>query len=179
MHPENRATGTGEGISHSLQLGATMCTKDLVTWASQTWKRRQTQAQPSLCLCGVPENLNLSSLDLGNACKPEHTSESSLQSNLESEQCRLGKHTCHKQGQTQCGWITVNTCQWYLFAVFLPPKSTTEQARLKKTKRSDHHLTPCVRAEISNWRDQQTEQAKIYRGNHFGIDSCNRLKPGS
>ena len=41
--------------------------KHLVVWAAQTWEHK-TQAQPSLCLCGVPENLNLSSLDLGNAC---------------------------------------------------------------------------------------------------------------
>ena len=27
----------------------------------------------------------------------------SLQSNLEPEQCRLGKHTCHEWEQTQCG----------------------------------------------------------------------------
>ena len=31
VHPENRAAGTGEGISHGLQLGATICTKDLLT----------------------------------------------------------------------------------------------------------------------------------------------------
>ena len=30
----------------------------------------KTQAQSSLCLCGVPENLNLSGLDLGNAHNP-------------------------------------------------------------------------------------------------------------
>ena len=30
--------------------------------------RHKTQAQPSLRLCGVPENLNLSSLGLGSAC---------------------------------------------------------------------------------------------------------------
>ena len=32
------------------------------------------------------------------------TSDSSRQSNLESEQCRLGKHTCCEWGQTQCSW---------------------------------------------------------------------------
>ena len=85
--------GMGEGISHSLQLGATTHAKYLVTWAAQTWDGRKTQAQPSLCLCGVHKNLNLSGLDLGSACKPGPTSDSSRQSNLESEQCRLGKHT--------------------------------------------------------------------------------------
>ena len=38
--------------------------------SSSDLERAQTQAQPSLCLCGVPENLNLSSLDLGNAQNP-------------------------------------------------------------------------------------------------------------
>ena len=31
------------------------------------WGRHKTQAQPSLCLCGVPKNLNLSGLGLGSA----------------------------------------------------------------------------------------------------------------
>ena len=61
------------------------------------------QAQPILCLCGVPENLNLSGLDLGSACNPGPTSDSFQQSNLEPEQCRLGKHTRCDWGQTQCG----------------------------------------------------------------------------
>ena len=46
------------------------------------------QVQPSLCLCGVPENLNLSNLVLGNAPYPGPTSESSQQSNLEPDKCR-------------------------------------------------------------------------------------------
>ena len=37
----------------------------------------QMQAQPSLHLCGVPENLNLSSLDLGSALNPGLASDSS------------------------------------------------------------------------------------------------------
>ena len=41
------------------------------------------QAQPSLRLCGVPENLNLSGLDLGSAYNPGLASDSSWQSNLE------------------------------------------------------------------------------------------------
>ena len=35
-----------------------------------TWEGHKTQAQPSLCLCGVPKNLNLSSLDLGSTHNP-------------------------------------------------------------------------------------------------------------
>ena len=165
VHPENQVAGTGERISRNLQLRATTRIKDLATWVARTWDGRKMQAQQSLHLCGVPKNMNLSGLDVGSACKPGPTSDSSQQSNMESEQCRLGKHTRCEQGQTHCGWITVNTRQWYLFAVFLPPQSTTEQMSLKK---SDHHLAPCVRAEIRHWRDQQTEEAKINRGNRFG-----------
>ena len=46
---------------------------------------RKTQAQPSLRLCGVPENLNLRGLDLGSTGKPGPESDSFQQSNLESE----------------------------------------------------------------------------------------------
>ena len=55
------------------------------------------QAQPSLCLCGIPECLNLSGLDLGSAYNPGPASDSSRQSNLEPKQCRQGKHTHHEQ----------------------------------------------------------------------------------
>ena len=74
-------------------------------------------------------------LDPGSACNPGSTSDSSWQSNLEPEQCRLGKHTSRVWVQTQCGLDTVGTPythQWYLFAAFLPPHSTTEQVSLKK-----------------------------------------------
>ena len=106
--------------------------------------RAQTQAQPSLRLCGVPEYLNLSSLDLESAYHAGPASDISRQSNLEPTQCRQGKHTCREWGQTQCGQDTVSTCQWYLFVVFLPPCSMTEQVSLKKRPPPP----PCVRAEI-------------------------------
>ena len=128
-----------------------MLAKHLVTWAAQTWEGHKTQAQPSLHLWGLPEYLNLSSLDLGSAYNAGLASDSSQQSNLEPKQCRHGKHTCRERGQTQCGWDTASTHQCYLFAVFLPPHSTTEH--LKKCP----PLPPCVRAEIRHWRDQQTE----------------------
>ena len=81
--------------------GKSVLNKHLVICTTWTWERHKTQAQPSLCLCGVPENLNLSGLDLGNAHNPGPASESFRQSNLEPEQCRLGKHTCREWGQ-QC-----------------------------------------------------------------------------
>ena len=130
-----------------------MLAKHLVTWAVQTWEGHKTQAQPSLCLCGLPQYLNLSGLDLGSAYNPGPVSDSSRQSNLEPKQCRQGKHTCHERGQIQCGRDTVSTRQCYLFAVFLPPHSTTQQVSLKKCPPPP----PCVRAEIRHWRDQQTE----------------------
>ena len=98
-------------------------------------ERAQTQAQLSLRFCGVPENLNLSGLDLGSAYNPGPPSDGSQQSNLEPKQCRQGRHTRREWGQTQCGRDTANTPhrhQCYLFAVFLPPHSTTEQVSLKK-----------------------------------------------
>ena len=78
---------------------------------------------------------------------------------LELKQCRQGKHTRREWGQTQCGWDSASTRQCYLFAVFLPPHSTTEQASLKKCPPPP----PWVRAEIRHWRDQQTEEAKTNR----------------
>ena len=85
---------------------------------------------------------------------------SSLQSNLVPEQCRPGKHRCHELGQTHCGPYTASTPhthQWYLFAVFLPPHSTTEQVRLNKWPPSP----ACVRVAIRQWRDLQTDETKI------------------
>ena len=155
-----------------------MLAKCLVTWVAQTWEGHKMRAQPSLCLWGLPECLNLSSLDLGSAYNPGPAPDSSQQSNLEPKQCRQGKHTRCEWGQTQCGWDTASSphrCQWYLFAVSLPPHSTIEQVSLKKWP----PLPPCVRAEIRHWRDQQTEEAKINRGNRFGSDRCDRLKPCS
>ena len=102
------------------------------------------QAQLILRLCGVPEYLNLSGLDLGSAYNPGPASDSSQQSNLEPKQCRQGKHTHSERGQTQCGRDTAKTRQCYLFAASLPPHSTTEQVSLK----SVHHRPPCVKMEI-------------------------------
>ena len=118
-----------------LQLGVTALGKHLFTCAARTWDGHKTQAQPSLHLCRVPKNLNLSGLDGGSACNPGPASDHSWQSNLELEQCGLGKHTRHEQGQTQCArdtGSTPHTCQCYLLTAFLPPQSTTEQVILKK-----------------------------------------------
>ena len=52
------------------QPGESVLAKHLVAWVGCTWEGHKTQAQPSLCLCGVPKNLNLSGLDLGSAHNP-------------------------------------------------------------------------------------------------------------
>ena len=44
---------------------------------ARTWEGHKTQAQPSLRLWGVPENLNMSGLDLGSARNPGPASDSS------------------------------------------------------------------------------------------------------
>ena len=98
-NPENREAGPGEAIRCSLQLRAIVLAKHLVIWSARTWEGQKTQAQPSLRLCGVPENLNLSGLDLGSAYNPGPASDSSQQSNLEPKQCRQGKHTRREQGK--------------------------------------------------------------------------------
>ena len=72
------------------------------------WEGHKMQAQPSLHLCGVPKNLNLSGLDLGSACNPGPASDSSWQSNLVSEQCRLGKHTRCELGANP---VWLNHCE--------------------------------------------------------------------
>ena len=157
VHPKNWVAGMGEVIRHSLQLGAAVIAKHLVTWAARTWDRHKTQAQPRALLWSTrePETKKLRGLDLGNAGNPGPASDSSWQSNLEPEQCRLGKHTRHEWGQTQCGWNTVSTPhirQWYLFAVFLPSHSTTEQVSLKKVTTT----TPLV----SGWKSDTEESSK-------------------
>ena len=73
-----RSSWDGGGDKTHPYLGETALTKHLVACATWTWEGQKTQAQPSLCLCGVPENLNLSGLDLGSACNPGPTSDSSL-----------------------------------------------------------------------------------------------------
>ena len=70
-HLGNRAAGMGEVIRCTVPPGeSALLTKHLVTWTARTWEGHKMQAQMSLCLCGVPENLNLSALDLGSARNP-------------------------------------------------------------------------------------------------------------
>ena len=109
------------------------CTRQVPGHLSCTDLGRTQKAGPteSVFLCGEPENLNLSGLDLESAYNLGPTSDSSWQSNLEPEQCRLGKHTRCERGQTRCGRDTTSTPCKHLLAVFLPPHSTTKQVSLK------------------------------------------------
>ena len=61
----NQAAGTGEVIRCTDPPGESVLTKHL--GRERSWEGNKTQAQPSLCLCGVPKNLNLSGVDLGSA----------------------------------------------------------------------------------------------------------------
>ena len=130
--------------------------KHFITWAAWTWGGHKIQAQPSLCLWGLSECLNLSGLDLEGALRPGPASDGSQQSNLEPEQCGQRGQTPRERGQAHCGWEPASTCQCYLFAASLPPHSATEQVSLKKCPPPP----PCVRAEIRHWRDQKTEEAQ-------------------
>ena len=60
-------------------------------------------AQPSLHLWGLPECLNLNSLDLGGASSPGPATDGSRWSNLEPEQCVQGGYTLREWVQAQCG----------------------------------------------------------------------------
>ena len=70
VYPGNRAAGNGEVVRHTVPLRECVLAKHVVTWAAWTLERHKVQAQMSLCLCGVPEKLNLGGLVLGSARNP-------------------------------------------------------------------------------------------------------------
>ena len=59
---------------------------------------------------------------VGSACNPGPASDSSWQSNLESEQCRLGKHPRHEWGAKP---VWLNHCEHMpvIFVCSVPPSS--------------------------------------------------------
>ena len=91
--PSGRDAG---GDKSQQQRSASTWSPELLGLGKGT-KRRLNQ------VCAFVEYLNLSGLDLASAFNPGQASDSSWQSNLEPEQCRLGKYTCCERGQTQCG----------------------------------------------------------------------------
>ena len=92
-----RAPGTGDVIRCTTCLGRVHTPS---TWSPELLGpgKSTNEGQPSLRLCGAPQNLNLSRLDLGSARKPWPTLVP-LQSYLEPEQYRLGKHTRCERGK--------------------------------------------------------------------------------
>ena len=123
-------------------------------------KGTKRAALPGMCPCGVPGNLNSLDLEVHKFQGPLWTV--SLQAPWSLSSIDPGSTHHFELGQTQCGPYTVSTphtCQWYLFAVSLPPHNTIEQESLNKWP----PLPPCVRVEIKHWRDLQIEEAKINR----------------
>ena len=96
-----------------------------------TWDGHKAQAQPSLRLCGVPENLNLSGLDLGSACNPgpPQTVPGRATWSLSSVD---GESTQAVGRGTPSVAESLRAQPVMFVAVFLPPHSTTEQPSLKK-----------------------------------------------
>ena len=138
-------------MTHSPPVESVL-TQHLVAWAAWTGEKHKMQAQPRLHLCGVPEHLNLSDLDLGSTRNPGPAPWKTTWS-LSSVDWKA--HTL---------WMEANTvwprhCEWYLFAVFLPPHSTTEQVSLNKRP----PVPPCVRAESRHWRHLQNRRSQINR----------------
>ena len=91
VHPGNQAAGTRGVIKKHSPPGTV---HSLSTWSPEllTWEGHKTHTQLSLCLCGVPENLNLSRLDLGSVQNAGPNLDSSPAEQLGPEQCRPGKH---------------------------------------------------------------------------------------
>ena len=119
-HPGNRGAGTGEVIRCTTHLRRERSPN---TWSPELLGPGKGTKRRPKWVCAFVEYLRT---------WPEwevHTTQGllwkePLQSNLEPEQCGLGKHTCREWGQSQCGPDTASsphTHQWYLFAVFLPP----------------------------------------------------------
>ena len=135
-YPRNQVAGTGEVIRRTPHLGR-VCSPS--TWLPELIApgKGKTQAQPSLCLCGVPKNLNLSGLDLGSAHNPGPALDSPPAEQPEAWAVQTGKaHTSWVGAKPVWSRHTVSTPhthQWYLFAVFLPPHNTTEQVSLNKS----------------------------------------------
>ena len=131
-------------------------TKHLVAWASWTWEGHKTHAQLSLCLRGLPKNLNLSGLERGSARNPGPTPCRATWSLSSTDWESTHTMSRGKPSAAETLRTLPTHASDIFFSVFLPPHSTTEQVSLNKRP-----LSPsCVRAEIRHWRDLQTEEAR-------------------
>ena len=117
----------------------------------------------------VPEPEWLSTWEVGSLGP---ASDGSRWSNIEPEQCGQEGHRRREQGQAQCGWDTVSTCQCYLFAASLPLHSATEQVSLKKCPPS-----PSLCQGRNQTLKRPANRRSQNRGNCLGSDRCNKLKP--
>ena len=152
VHPENREAGMGHAISCSNCTGQT------------------------------PHHL--SCLDLGRAQNAGPTESAPLRTTWvpEPEQLRPGRGMKPRAsirrfpveqprawavwaGRVHAPWagtgpVWLRHCEHMpvLFVCSVPPSPQCEWT--SEPKKSVHHCPPCVRAEISHWRDQQTEEAK-------------------
>ena len=151
-HPGKWAARTGEVIRRTTPPGESALTKHPVAWAAQTWEAHKTLAQPSLCLCGgtqepEPEQLRPGKCTQPRACFRQFPCRATWSlSSVDLENTHAVSRDKPSVAQTP---RTPHARQWYLFAMFLPPHSTTEQVCLNKWPPSP----PCVRAEIRHWRD--------------------------
>ena len=139
--------------------GESALTKHLVTCSAGTWEGHKTHTQLSLCLCGVPKNLNLSSSDLGSACKPEPALDS-----LPAEQ--PGAWTVQTR-KAHTPWVGANPvlprhCEHSPHMPVISVCSVLPSPQHNWTSEPNKWppSPPCVRAEIRHWRDLQTEEAK-------------------
>ena len=127
VHPENRASGTGEAIRRSDRARQT--SHHLRCWdLGRAQNAGPTESVP-LRTTRVPEPERLR---LGRWLQPRAGLGWFPRINLEPELCGQGGCMRHEQGQAQCSWDTTSTRQRYLFAASLPPHSATEQVSLKK-----------------------------------------------
>ena len=159
-HPGNPAAGPGRWLKCTVRLGqgthqalGRLSCSDL----GRARNARPTKSVPLWCTPEPePEQLRSGKCRKPRACFGQFLFRATWSlSSVDPE----SKSAC-EWGQTQCGPDTASTphtCQCYLFAVLLPPHSTTEQVSLNKWPPS----TTCVSVEIGHWRDLKTEEAKI------------------
>ena len=176
VHPENWAAGTGEVISHSFQLGVTARqAPDHLRCSGLGWPQNAgpTKSAP---LWSTREP-GTEWLRPGECIQPRD----SIRQFLAEQKPRAwavytGKAHTPWEGAKPV-WLNYYEHTPVIFVCSVPPSPHHDWTSEPKT--SDHHCPACVRVEIRHWRDQQTEEAKINRGNFFGRDRFNRLKPCS
>ena len=106
--------------------------------------RHKTQAQPSLCFCGVSKNWN-----------HRQPRASSLWRSLEPEQCRRGKHSPLVGANPV--WLEHCRSSPHTPVIFVCSAPPSPQHDWTSEPKQETTFPACVRVEIRHWRDQQTE----------------------